>query len=51
LAKRWEDASIAFLRCVDCEKANATGDAAEYLVEAANMIKKVNSAESIKYLE
>jgi len=36
---------------VDCEKANKNGDAAEYLVEAANMWKKINSAECIKFLE
>jgi len=28
-----------------------SGDAAEYLVEAANMYRKVNTAEAIKYFD
>jgi alpha-soluble NSF attachment protein len=51
LAKRWEDAAKAYLRCADCEKVNNSSDAAENIVEAANMLRKVNTADAIKYLQ
>jgi len=51
LAKRWEEAANAYIKCVDCEKALKSGEAVDYIVEAANMLKKVNSADAIKLME
>lgn len=51
LAKRWEDAAKAYLRCADCEKLNKSADSGEYLFEAANVLKKVNTADGIKYMQ
>eukprot|EP01017_Pseudomicrothorax_dubius_P037227 TRINITY_DN542_c0_g1_i4.p1 TRINITY_DN542_c0_g1~~TRINITY_DN542_c0_g1_i4.p1 ORF type:complete len:300 (+),score=99.84 TRINITY_DN542_c0_g1_i4:137-1036(+) len=51
LAKRWEDAAKAYMRCADCERINRSGDAAENIQEAANVMRKVNSAEAIKLMQ
>ncbi|EGR34356.1 hypothetical protein IMG5_014780 [Ichthyophthirius multifiliis] len=51
LAKSWDDAAEAYIRCAKCEQAGDGGNAGEYYVEAANMKKKNNTSEAIKYFE
>jgi alpha-soluble NSF attachment protein len=48
LQKKWEEAAKAYLKAAHIETLGKTGDAAEYLIEAANMQRKTNTAESIK---
>lgn len=50
LAQEWSKASNAFIQCVSCDKLCNGGDTAELLIEAGNMIKKVNTAEGIQLL-
>lgn len=51
LAKRWEDAAKAYLRCADCERVTGSTEAAEMIYEAANMLRKINTADAIKYMQ
>lgn len=55
-----EDAATAYKRCVTCDKSLKSGESADFLVEAANAIKKVNTAgnlfdlfqiEAIEYMD
>ena len=39
-----EDVAEAYKRCVMCSKALQSGEAADFLVEAANAIRKINTA-------
>jgi len=48
LQKRWEDSTKAYLRCAEIEKMNKSGEASDYLLEAANMQKKYNIAEAVQ---
>jgi alpha-soluble NSF attachment protein len=50
LAKDWENAANAYLRCAQIEKENK-GDPADQFLEAANMQKKYNPATAIKTME
>ena len=38
LAKRWEDAAKAYLRCVSCDQSLRSGETGEFYVEAAKAI-------------
>lgn len=44
-------ASETYLKCYQCDKHSEGMEAAELLIEAGNMMKKVNVAEGIKLLE
>lgn len=39
-----EEAANAYLKCVSCEKSLKSGEEGDFLVEAANAIRKVNAA-------
>lgn len=39
-----EDAATCYNRCVMCDKTLKSGESADFLVEAANAIRKVNTA-------
>lgn len=51
LGKRWESASKAYLRCAECEKIAKSGEAAEYLVQAADSLRKINTASAIELMQ
>lgn len=50
LAKAWDEAAKAYLRCAELQK-EMKEDPSDYYVEAANMQKKYNSAEAVKTLD
>lgn len=50
LAKDWDNASNAYLRCAQIEKENK-GDPADMFLEAANMQRKYNPATAVKTME
>lgn len=50
LAKDWEGAADAYLKCAQIEKENK-GDPADQYLEAANMQKKFNTAQAVKTME
>jgi len=50
LAKAWEDAAKAYLRCADLQR-EIKEDPSDNYLEAANMQKKYNTADAIKTLD
>jgi hypothetical protein len=44
LGKKWDEAAAAYLECVECDRIMKGGDCADFLIEAANMKEKVNTA-------
>mmetsp|Transcript_15103 Transcript_15103/g.12817 ORF Transcript_15103/g.12817 Transcript_15103/m.12817 type:complete len:301 (+) Transcript_15103:55-957(+) len=46
LAKAWEDAAKAYLRCAELQK-SINEDPSEYYMEASNMQKKFNTADAV----
>lgn len=44
LGKKWDEAAAAYMECLECDRIMKGGDAADYLIEAANMKEKVNTA-------
>jgi len=50
LAKQWENASNAFLRCLECDKMSHGGEGADFLVQASEVMRKVNTATAIQYM-
>lgn len=51
LAKRWEDAAKAYDRAFVLANKQDQTEGGDYLIEAANAIKKVNISESVTYIE
>ena len=51
LGQEWEKASQAYLKCAQCDDITRNGEKAELLVEAGNMMKKVNIAEGVGLIE
>lgn len=48
LCKQWDDAAKAYVRCKDCNMVlGDDNEAANCLVEASNMARKLNSASAI----
>jgi hypothetical protein len=48
LGQEWEKASETYMKCFKCDELSKNGESAEYLIEAGNMMKKVNLSESVK---
>ena len=46
-----EQSSNAYLKCADCERTAKSGEEAEYIVQAADAIRKVNTATAIELLQ
>ena len=51
LAKNWEEAANTFLKCASCAKAIKSGEQADFYLEAGNLIRKINVADAIKYMQ
>lgn len=39
-----ENAAKAFLRCLECDKISRSGEGADYLVQASEVMRKINTA-------
>lgn len=51
LAKKWEQAAEAYLKCVYCDEILQSGEMADFYIEAAKAVQNVNRADAIQYYE
>jgi Soluble NSF attachment protein, SNAP len=50
-SRKGEQASNTYLKCADCERIAKSGEEVEYIVQAADSIRKVNNATAIDLMQ